>query len=690
MIQKQSLLIFIVGILSLFPAAIPGLAADSPPPAKNAPPAIALSEDMGDAMVREASRVKETLGKQALSLFERNPMGWGWHTIDYLYKWLLSLPLKLPALMADVLEQGRVLGVVGSLLMLLFIGAVLYSLLGQKHLLARIDATVSPHKDRLPEGIYPFLFSGIRIVIAALLPLLLTGVFALINAMIVYSASWFRLTGRLLVLWAVGALVIGLLRESLTRGLFKSTVRHGRSIFRLARLALVYVLAGVAVIWAAEIFVIRPDVLALFKFVISISIVLVLFLLHLKKRAVLSLLPDLPYGGYNSFLRFLERYYFPFIFLSLVLALLWCVGYRQMGRTVLVKIWLTGGAYLLIMVLHHMLGGLLQRWKAKTDPANEAARLLFRSVKSMLVYATVLATILIVLNLLGLLRPLQQVMSFPVFQLGQTRVTCWIIIKAALILAAFLFASGLLQSYLDYKIYPKVGIEPGLGYALNTFLKYFLFAVGFLISLKVVGLDLRFLLVFAGAIGVGVGLGLQNMAANIISGFSLIFGGKIRKGDWIEVGGTLGMVTDIYLHATKVRTRNNVEYLIPNAGFISGTIVNYSLSSPLIRIDLAVGVSYDADPNRVRDILIDVAKAEPLVEKYKAPEVRFVEYGDNAINFQLLFWIDVAKTARRKVRSELYFGIFEALKAAGIEIPYPQRVVHFPEATAGLTMEKKA
>jgi small-conductance mechanosensitive channel len=291
------------------------------------------------------------------------------------------------------------------------------------------------------------------------------------------------------------------------------------------------------------------------------------------------------------------------------------------------------------------------------------------------------------------MQPLQRLLSFPVLKLGETQVTFWIIIKAAFILTAFIYASRLLQAYLDYKIYPSIGVDPGLGYALNTFFKYLTLTVGFLISLKIVGLDLRFLLVFAGAAGIGIGLGLQNMAANVISGFTIIFGRKIRKGDWIEVGDTLGMVTDIFLRATNVRDRDNIEYLIPNSNLMSNTIVNYSLSSPMIRIELQVGVSYAADPQKVQEILLAVAEQEPMVAKFSKPEVRFTAYGDSSINFELLIWIDVRRTARRAVRSALYFAVFEELKKAGIEIPFPQRDIHIrSQVGAGLseTVENRA
>jgi small-conductance mechanosensitive channel len=166
------------------------------------------------------------------------------------------------------------------------------------------------------------------------------------------------------------------------------------------------------------------------------------------------------------------------------------------------------------------------------------------------------------------------------------------------------------------------------------------------------------------------------MAANVISGFALIFGGKIRKNDWIEVSGTIGTVTDIYLRATKVRTRDNLEYLIPNSDFISGTVVNYSLSSPFVGLELPLGVSYDDNPRQVEKILLDAAKQEQMVANYQEPAVRFIEYGDSSINFILLFWIDVRKTARRRVKSSLYFKIFDEFKKAGIEIPFPQRELH--------------
>lgn len=647
-------------------------------------PAISLSGEAGDVLAREAARVREDLQRQAESLFERRPLGWNWQTLTYIYEWLLDFPAHIAALVSLILAHSRVLGVAGSLIMLTFLAAVLYSLIGQRRVLRQIESKMEPHRDKIPEQAYPFVLSAIRIVVAALIPLLLLGAYSLVNAMIKYEAPWFGILGHLLVLWAAGALIMGLMREALTRDLFEVTRTHGKSVYRLARLVLFYALAGLGLLWCAEGLNLRDDVMAFFQFAISVTIVIVLFLLHLNKKALMSFLPNLPYGSYQSFIRMLSRYYFPLVFISLMAALLWCVGYRNFGRVVLLKIWSSGAAYLAVMIAYHLIQGYLQKWQNRTGADEEAARLLIRSLKTLLFYATGIATVAVILNLLGLLTVLQRVMSFPVFNLGGSPVTFWTLVNAALLLTAFVFASRLLQAYLDYKIYPKLGIDQGLGYMLNTLIKYTSLALGLLISLKLVGVDLRFLLVFAGAVGIGVGLGLQNLAADIISGFAIIFGGKIRKGDWIETGGTIGEVTDIFLRATKIRTRDNIEYLVPNSDIISNTIVNYSLSSPLIRLDLAVGVSYSAEPRQIEDILVGVAKNEPLVAKYRPPEIRFVEYADSSINFELLFWIDVRTTARRKVRSALYFAIFDALKAAGIEIPFPQQDIHIRSDTVGV------
>ena len=663
--------------IALFIFVLPsGLLAADPAAESTEAPAIGIAESMGDAMLQQASEVREDITEQARSLFEREPLGWDLGTLNTIYRWALDLPEHIPNFISLVIQHSRLLGVAGSLVMLVFLVAVLYSLIGQRRVLRRIEQAVEPYRDKISDKIYPFVLSGVRIVVAAVIPLVLLAGYSLVNALIEYDAAWFVIAGRLIILWAMGALVLNLLRESLTRDLFEVTTQHGRTIYRLVRLVLFYSLVGIAIFWSAKALRLPADVLAFARFVIALSIVFLLFLLHLKKKALLSFMPDFPYPVYQAFQRFLQRYYYIIIGVILSAALLWCFGYVNIGRIVIVKVWTSGAAFVLIMLAYHGARTALLRRTRNLQRHDEAAQTVQRSLSSLLLYATVIATVSVVLNLLGLLGILRQVMSIPVLVLGGATITFWTIVSVVVILMAFFYASRLLRAYLDYRIYPHLGIDQGLGYILNTLLNYVFLGIGLLISLRIVGLDLRLLMVFAGAVGIGVGLGLQSLAANVISGFIIIFGGKVRKGDWIEVGGTLGEVTDVYLGTAKIRTRDNIEYLIPNADLVTNTIVNYSLSSVFIRMDLAVGVSYNADPREVEKILVDVAVSEPLVSDFRSPSVRFVGYGDNSINFDLLFWIDVRQTARRLVRSNLYFAAFEALKAAGIEIPFPQRDLH--------------
>ena len=639
-------------------------------------PKISVAQDMGNAMKREAGKLKDEFTEKTISLFHRKPLGWDFDTIEFLYFYFLSVPQQIPAFTAQLIERSRLLGFVGSVIMLLFLSAVLYSIIGRSWVLRWAVKRLGPLGSQIPENYFPYYISALKIVVSALIPIVLLGFYYLTNALLRYDAPWFALIGRLLGLWAVSTLVVNFLKEALTGGLYKRTERYGKTLFLYSRLLVAYVFCGISIFWVAEVFAIRPDVLALLRFIIAVSIMVVCLLFLLSKKAFLSLLPDLPEGNYNRLTRFLQKYYYPLLFVSFLAGLLWCAGYREVGRIILTKIWFTVSAFMVTMLLYHTISKKVKKWSQSLDAKDETAWILVNAINSLLRYAVIVASATIILSLLGLLTPLQRLMSFPIFQLGTSAVTVWIIIKALLILFAFIYASRFLQSYFDYKVYPMLGVDPGLGYAINTLFKYLSLAVGILISLKFVGIDLRFLLVFAGAAGIGIGLGLQNMAANIVSGFTIIFGGKIRKGDWIEVSSTMGVVTDIFLTSTKVTTRDNIEYLIPNSEILSSVMINYSLSSPLIRIDLPVGVSYNASPRQVEQIMLTAAEKEPLVSKERAPAVRFMEYGDNSINFALLVWINVREVPRRRVRSELYFAIFEELDKNGIEIPFPQRDIH--------------
>jgi small-conductance mechanosensitive channel len=397
----------------------------------------------------------------------------------------------------------------------------------------------------------------------------------------------------------------------------------------------------------------------------------------LRKKAVLSLLPKLEDKSYQTFLKGFGRYYYPVMGLTLLTGVMWCFGYKRFSTVLWTKTWAIVGVYIGFSVVYHLVIRRLQRWAEKIDKSDEHALAFVQSLKGFILYISIIITVLVMGDLLGILESIRRVISFPLFSIGSSSLSLWIIAKAGLILVIFFYATRMLCSWLNYKIYPSMKVEPGTAYAIDTFLKYFMLFIGGFISLEIVGFDLRALMVFAGAIGIGLGLALQSVASNLISGFAIIFGGKIRRGDWLEVGDTMGMVTDIHLRSSRLQTRDNVEYIIPNSDLMSKTIVNYTLSSPMIRIDVPFGVSYASDPKKVVKMVVAVAEKEPEAMVYKKPEVRFIGYGDNSIDFALLVWIDVRKTARRSIRSKLYFAMFDVFGKEGIEIPFPQRDVHF-------------
>ncbi|MEJ5357367.1 MAG: mechanosensitive ion channel domain-containing protein [Desulfobacterales bacterium] len=639
-------------------------------------PVISIARDMDDVLRKEAEQVGAELRRQVLVLSRWTPLGWDFETLHYLSRWFFELPLRLPEFLEKARAEGRTLGIAGSLLVLVFLAAVLYSVFGRNRVMRGVASALSPERTRIPEPFYPYFLAALRVVVAAAIPLLLLALYRAITAVVIYRAAWFALAGELLGLWSAASLVIALLRELLTSGLFPTTAAHGRRVFRTARPLLLGLFLAIAFTWAAEAFRFRADVVAFIRFAVSVAFVFLFLLLMLQKRALLSFLPDLPYASYRTYLRLLDRFFYPLVGLSFLLALLWCFGFREAGRVLLVKVWFTVAALALLTGVYHALRIALQRWAEKVPAGDEGAQVLVRSLRALLLYAAGIATAGIALNLLGLLDLAARILSFPIVVIGGAPISVWILVKAALIVYFFVLGARLLQAFLDYKVYPVLRLHPGTGFALNALVRYATIGAGTLIALDSVGVDLRLILVFAGAIGIGIGLGLQNLAANFIAGFIVLFGGKVRRGDWIEVGGTLGEVVDISLLATRLRTRANVEYLTPNSSLLSNTIVNYSLSSPMVWVGLNVGVAYGSDPRRVERILLEVARREPLVSRDQPPRVLFTEFADSALVFRLLVWIDVRRVAEGVLKSALYFAIFDEFRKAGIEIPFPQRDLH--------------
>jgi small-conductance mechanosensitive channel len=217
------------------------------------------------------------------------------------------------------------------------------------------------------------------------------------------------------------------------------------------------------------------------------------------------------------------------------------------------------------------------------------------------------------------------------------------------------------------------GLDRSLQYAISQIASNAVLVVGIFIVLQNTGIHLEALTVFAGAVGVGIGFGLQNITSNFISGLVILAERPITIGDRVEVGGVTGQVLKIRARSTVVVTNDNITTIIPNQKFIDSPVTNWTYGDPKVRFRIPVGVAYGSDVEKVRAKLIEAAADDPHTLKDPAPSVFFVEFGNSSLNFELVAWSDEMSHRPRRYQSDLNFAINKKFREAGIEIPFPQR-----------------
>ncbi len=219
------------------------------------------------------------------------------------------------------------------------------------------------------------------------------------------------------------------------------------------------------------------------------------------------------------------------------------------------------------------------------------------------------------------------------------------------------------------------GQPEGIQYAFSRITRYLIVLIGIGVAFNSMGFNLTAILAASTVLLVGIGFGLQNIAQNFISGLIVLFEQPVRKGDFIRVGTSVGTVTDIGLRATQVITRDEVTIIVPNSELVGAQVINHSKPTKNLRIQVAVGVHYKSDPAEVRRVLAEAVAQSQRVLADPPPEVRFEAFGDSSLDFSVLAWIEEPHQDLR-ISSELRFAMHAALKAAQIEIPYPQRDLH--------------
>jgi small-conductance mechanosensitive channel len=270
----------------------------------------------------------------------------------------------------------------------------------------------------------------------------------------------------------------------------------------------------------------------------------------------------------------------------------------------------------------------------------------------------------------------ESALNHPLLTLGGNQLTLMGIIKLFALLAIVLVAERYLRRTLRKRVLTHTHLDPDLQYAVSRFAGYCFIFVGFFIALKMVGIDLSSLAVVAGALGVGIGFGLQNIIGNFVSGLVILAERPIAIGHRIEVGGVAGRVTKINLRSTTVVTNDNITIIVPNSDFITQAVTNWSHGDPKVRIRLPVGVAYGSDVPKLQRVIVEVAEKNHFVLKEPPPRLYFVGFGESSLDFELGVWtIDMAHNPMR-FRSELYYAIEQALRDNNIEIPFPQRDLH--------------
>jgi potassium efflux system protein len=267
----------------------------------------------------------------------------------------------------------------------------------------------------------------------------------------------------------------------------------------------------------------------------------------------------------------------------------------------------------------------------------------------------------------------QQVLDFQLFQLGGNSITVLHVAMSVFALVVTNILARSVRRILTQYVLPDVEAAPR--YVIIRFTQYLVWVIGIAVAVELLNVDLTALTVVAGALGIGIGFGLQNVVNNLVSGVVLLLEQPVRYRDRVSVENVEGQVENINFRATTILTNDNISIIVPNSQLINQAVINWSHGDPRIRVHAPVGVAYGSDVSLVTETLLEVARAQPEVLPKPEPEVRFIEFGDSSLNFELLVWSDEPPNYHR-LRSELNYAIDAAFRDKSIEIPFPQRDVH--------------
>ena len=281
------------------------------------------------------------------------------------------------------------------------------------------------------------------------------------------------------------------------------------------------------------------------------------------------------------------------------------------------------------------------------------------------------------LNVLGLLDPVTTLLDAARLDMGTMSISLLDVIKGALAFAILIWLSLLAARVVENRVDALSDVDASARELVKKLSRIALFTLAFLVALNATGIDLTALAVFTGALGVGLGFGLQKVIANFVSGVILLMDRSIKPGDVIETQGTYGWINHLGARYTSIITRDGTEYLIPNEDMITQPVINWSFSDRRVRRKIPVSISYDSDLRRAMAIMEEVAREVPRVLRNPPPVARLMRFGDNGVDLELRLWIEDPQAGVVNVASDVMLAIWDRFHEEGIVFPYPQRVVHF-------------
>jgi small-conductance mechanosensitive channel len=290
---------------------------------------------------------------------------------------------------------------------------------------------------------------------------------------------------------------------------------------------------------------------------------------------------------------------------------------------------------------------------------------------------SVAAWLIAALHILNLLIPVINLLDQLAIDLGGVRISMLLLIKGVIVFAVLLKLASSASSLLEKRISSFEELTPSVQVLLSKALKITLLAVAVIVALSSLGINLSAFAFIGGAIGVGVGFGLQKVVSNLVSGVILLLDRSIKPGDVIAIGSTYGKIQSLGARYVSVATRDRTEYLIPNEDLITTQVINWSFSDKLVRLKIVVGVSYDSDIHEVMRLMVEAAINIPRVLYSPKPVCQLKNFGDSSIDMELRIWISDPANGISNVSSAVRVAIWDVFKEHRIEIPYPQRDIHF-------------